>query len=196
MTNTKKYVEELDVIELEEVYKNNGLLANEVIDYMYESENSYVREQMQYIKDSLTGWAISDTSPSYITVDEGKMREFLEDVEHIQKDYGLLNIDEEEHLTNAQNKLAELENVETYTKDYNTLESELSRLIEEVADTVAKNLESYIQGVHNIKNQIEYFMVFYSEVVLNKECYIIIDENGTSDYVLHEDVISYTKSYE
>lgn len=196
MTNTKKYVEELNVIELEEVYKNNGLLANEVIDYMYESENSYVREQMQYIKDSLTGWAISDTSPSYITVDEGKMREFLEDVEHIQKDYGLLNIDEEEHLTNAQNKLAELENVETYTKDYNTLESELSRLIEEVADTVAKNLESYIQGVHNIKNQIEYFMVFYSEVVLNKECYIIIDENGTSDYVLHEDVISYTKSYE
>ncbi|QQO41252.1 hypothetical protein 015DV004_36 [Bacillus phage 015DV004] len=189
---TKIYVNEMTADMLENVFNHNTVLYSEVLEHMLETEMIWIQEQLEYIKNSLSDWKIGDYGFNYLVVADGLESEFLSGLEKMEKGVPLLSNDSQVKLERALELEDKYRNAPTDSDEFEDLEKEYLNMIEDLADTVTKEMTSRFDCCYEKDEQLDYFMDFYARNNL-ENCYIE-EKDGVIDYTLKED-ISYTESY-
>ncbi|NKD38280.1 hypothetical protein HED42_09055 [Enterococcus casseliflavus] len=137
----KTYVKEMNRKQLEKLWDANENLRSRVFDAMQETEGFYIREQLTYIEKSLSDWSIDAHGYSYLRVNNPL--QFLN---------GLLNMDasmplftEKQfnamNLPHLLNKFDILHMMDYDNSNFEQLESWLADKVENIIDTVVKELQ-------------------------------------------------------
>ena len=183
-----KNFKELSIEELELVFENNSKLQENVFDDMFDNANFWCSEYLNCWKNGSIDYCIGWDRGTYFSVKDCGM--FLEGLEKAQKLYGFLS-DDYNHMIE---KAWELYDKYTYHAydfsdlNYERIENRLTDIIETLESACYKRFMNEYEYCFDSKNQLDYFLDFYSDARMNDDFYV--DEN----YVLFEHV-DYVKSY-
>ena len=185
----KKYFKELNDKEKEKILEKNNKLFNELSNYIYEdkmywqeedSENMLGKNWHKYI-------AYYDNYSSFYL----RLKDWEMFINNLDRDY--LTIEGIELYDYIMNKKNILDNMEWGTDNYYNLEEHLENKSQELLDICESMLHEY-ENYPDFEECYNYLLDTIYDNTL-EDCYIIIDDKESTDYILYED-IAYTKSYE
>lgn len=192
----RKYIEELTVEELTQVFNNNEKLQNQVLEDMIESEMHWISEKMDYIRKSLSDWSIGTGQRNYIIVKTRSMNEFLEGLKQMGREVPAFSDTKAAEIIGKLEKAAEAyynADIDIDEDEYDLLEEGAEDALKEAADELADQFTRDLNGLYDHDTQLDYFLDFYSNARMEEEeTYYIHSDSET--YKLYQDV-SYTKSY-
>lgn len=182
----KKLFSELTNEELVKVFNCNEKLRNSVYDDFIEGEMFWIGEQIDYIKNGLSDWHIGAYNHNYLKISD--YRAFLDGVEKIEEDFGLLDDEGKYYLEKAINVSDAWYESEMYSDEYYELENEMKCSSNLVTTNIIKRWEDSLHATEEVLQ--DYFVEFYSMERMDSEDYYI----DTDSYELFEQV-NYVKSY-
>ena len=185
----KKYFNELNDKEKEKILEKNNKLFEELSDYIYEDKLYCQSEEIEDLfgKDWSSYIAYHDNYSSFYLV----IKNWEMFINNLDRDY--LTTEGIELYDYIMNKKNILDNMEWGTDNYYNLEEHLENKSQELLDICESRLHDY-EKYHDFEECCYYLLgANYDNTLEN--CYIIIDDKGSTDYILYED-IAYTKSYE
>lgn len=180
----KRYISELSLDELSKIFDANDKLRDDVLDDMIESEMFWIGEQLDCFRDYLSDYSVGTCSHVYIDVQSGKEEQFVDGVIQMQKDYCVLHDSENDFIAEIVDKIEVYNDAEMYSDEYYELENQIEEMSQLLADKIAKEFKSTLDGLLDYKLQEEYFCEFYAEERI-ADCYILADND---DYVLYKDI--------
>lgn len=185
----KKYFKELSDKEKEKILEKNNKLFDELSQYLYEdkmywqeedADNMFGKNWNRYID-------LKDNYNSFYL----RIINWEEFINNLDKDY--LTQEGIVLYNYIQDKKEVLNNMEWGTDNYYNLEKHLENKSQELLDICESRLHDY-EKYPDFNECYNYLLgATYDNTLEN--CYIIIDDKGSTDYILYED-IAYTKSYE
>lgn len=185
----KKYFKELNDKEKEKILEKNNKLFEELSNYIYEdkmycqeedAENMFGKNWYKYID------YYDNYSSFYLSLKNWEMF-----INNLDRDY--LTTEGIELYDYIMNKKNILDNMEWGTDNYYNLEEHLENKSQELLDICESMLHEY-ENYPDLEECYNYLLYStYDDTLEN--CYIIIDNKGSTGYILYED-IAYTKSYE
>lgn len=185
----KKYFKELNDKEKEKILEKNNKLFNELSNYIYEDNMYCQSEEIEYLfgKDWHRYIAYYDNYSSFYL----SLKNWEKFIDNLDRDY--LTTEGIELYDYIINKKSILDNMEWGTDNYYNLEEHLENKSQELLDICENMLHDY-ENYPDFEECYNYLLgTTYDDILEN--CYIIIDDKGSTDYILYED-IAYTKSYE
>lgn len=185
----KKYFNELNQEEIRKVLEKNEKLFDELSQYLYEdkmywqeedADNMFGKNWNRYID-------YNDNYSSFYL----RVIDWEEFINNLNRDY--LTQEGIDLYNYIQDKKEVLDNMEWGTDNYYNLEEHLEKKSQELLDICESMLHEY-ENYPDFEECYNYLLdTLYDDTLEN--CYIIIDNKGSTDYILYED-IAYTKSYE
>ena len=176
----KLFIKDMSNEQLKKVFEANERLRSLVLENSLETEMFYITKQLDYFRKSLKDYSIGTYQSNYITVkDNGK---FIRGVEEMENSIPLFNY-KHKTLKKALLILEKYENENMYTKKFDKLEAQLDEIVEELSNDVAQRFTDILDNCED--TILEYFLDFYAEVILNKDCYV--DEET---FILKEDIVT------
>lgn len=193
----KLELNEMNSEQLQKVFGNNELFG-EVSDDMAESEMDFISDQLEKLRPYLHNWSVGQCNrDQHIEVLLGYGDCFIREVDDISKRENMLSNDAQRQLKEAYSLLDEYENTDMTEEEEKCeeLESTIDSTAQSLADIIstdyAETLDNYCLDSDII---LEHFVDFYADERMDGDEYVLLDDNGGSDWELHKDV-SYTKTW-
>jgi hypothetical protein len=178
---TVKYIKELTKEELKAVFHANQKLQEEITSDMVDTEHFYAREQLDFFDRSVVDYSIGPGGRNYITVRDAE--KFIDGFQEMQKSVPLLPESFDEEIEKALELVEEYNDAEMYSDEYDELGERLEAKAEWLADKAARTFEDRFTDCYREENMLDYFLDFYVEERISKDCYI---KDG--EYTLYQDV--------
>lgn len=195
----KVFLAELNADQLQAVVRHNMGLRHAVREDIEENEFRSIMEHMEYYKKCLMDYSISTESYSYIVVKDGWEQDFCEGLRKADEDIvGYMTDETYDFLETVEYLLQRMEECEAEgdMDKYEELKVEMREDIDRLAELLIEDYFSMLGSATTPEAITEYFVDFYwIERLDHENCYIYMNEDGDSDYIMHED-ISYTKTYQ
>ena len=185
----KKYFNKLNQEEIRKVLEKNEKLFDELSQHLYEDKMYWQKEDSENMLGK--NWHkyidyYDNYSSFYLSLKNWEMF-----INNLDRDY--LTTEGTELYDYIMNKKNILDNMEWGTDNYYNLEEHLEKKSHELLDICESMLHEY-ENYPDFEECYNYLLgTTYDDTLEN--CYIIIDDKGSTDYILYED-IAYTKSYE
>jgi len=184
-----KVINELTTEELRKVFESNEQLQSEVMDDMADSEMFWIREQLDFLADTLEDYSVGQCNRNqHITVADPAG--FIRALAELQRNMAMLPNDYDDRIEEAleladRYKFADVDSDDEYHELEAQVEEEAQELADILAEEYARILDDYCLDYENAE---DYFINFYAHELMDSSFYV------DSEYILYEKV-SYTRVY-
>lgn len=166
-----KYLNELNLEELKEVYDKNQKLQEMVFDNMFEDANYWTDEYLRCWERGAIGYCIGWDRGTYFEV---KDRDgFLNGLKKAQESYCFLADTWNEKITYVEHLISRLNDL-VYWDELNEerLNNRIDELIEELEHACYKQFMSEYEHCFDSKAQVDYFINFFVDERTNENYYV------------------------
>lgn len=167
-----KYLNELNLEELKEVYNKNQKLQEAVFDDMFSNVDFWNSEYLNCWERGAIRYCIGWDRGTYF---EAKNRDgFLKGLKKAQKIYGFLADTWNEKIEYAEKLLSKLDYLyyNSSVENYDRVEARIDELIEDLEHACYKRFMSEYEHCFNSESQLDYFLDFFVAERMNNNYYV------------------------
>jgi hypothetical protein len=183
-----KYLHELNLEELKEVYNKNQNLQEEVFDDMVETAAFWCSEYLACWNNRGINYCIGWDRGTYFKCTDREY--FIEGLKSVQRMFGFLADEWNEKIKYIEKLLTKLDYLyyNSSAENYDRVEARIDELIKELEMACYKWLMSEYEDCFDNENQLDYFLNFFADERMDDSFYV------DDDMELFEHV-EYIKSY-
>lgn len=180
-------IAEMNAEQLRKVFASNEGLQNDVYDDLVESEMHHVSDVIDILRPALRDWSVGPGARSYVS--PASSERFIHAMREVCDSYALLDDEGTALVRKAEATIDEFHNVNVADEEeYVRLEDKIDIYADTIENLVGQAFDSMFNEV-DTKYCEEHFVDFYAEARLDGDEYVEVDEDGTSDWKLKQNVV-------